>query len=79
MNNPQVGKCYIFDYPIEFTTLPAYSAMRQRIVQVLRPLTDDEAEPVYDDGELVDVMFEVTNGNGWIGHAWDSELVQWEL
>lgn len=67
----KIGHQYRFDYPKEFTTLPKYTAHRGEIVTVLRPLRDGD-EYNYEG----DAMFEVRAEDGWIGHAWESELVE---
>lgn len=63
---------YRFMYPKEFVTLPKYSAKHGVVVRVTRQLTQDEA----DQGEGMERMFEITDDTGWIGHAWESELVE---
>jgi hypothetical protein len=76
-----VGKKYVFDYPVEFTTLDAYSAHRGQTVTVLRPCTADEADVLWDDlmdgkgDQIVDRQFMVRAPDGWEGAAWESELV----
>jgi hypothetical protein len=69
-DNIKIGKSYRFDYPKAFVTLPEYTARRNETVTVVRQLTDDEA----DQGEGMERMFEVRASDGWIGHAWASEL-----
>lgn len=79
MNNLEIGKAYIFDYSLEFTSLDDYSAHRRQAVTVLRQCTLDEAAQIWDDfgngPECCDVMYKVKASDGWIGDAWDSELV----
>lgn len=64
----KVGERYVFDYPEQFTTLPAYSLHRGSIVTVIRELSDDEVDPDFQP------MFEVQAATGWIGHAFANEL-----
>ena len=66
----QVGKQYYFDYPAVFTTLPVYTAHRGVLVQVTRALTADEADTE------VQPMWEIQAADGWIGHAFDDELLE---
>ena len=75
----QIGKTYRFNYPEEFTSLPEYSAHRGQLVTVIRPCTEDEADELQDDPDgtgyrVIDTMMVVQASDGWIGHAWDSEL-----
>lgn len=75
----KIGTAYRFDYPPEFTTLPEYTAHAGESVTALRPCTEDEAGVIWDDpdgtGErIVDRMFIIQAADGWIGHAWESEL-----
>ncbi len=78
----ETGKQYRWDYPVEFTTLDDYSAHRGQMVTVLRPCTFDEADVIWDKlatdspEEIFDRMFKVQAADGWIGDAWESELVQ---
>ena len=58
----------VFHYPVEFTSLPEYSQHRGMTVRVDRELTADEYD---NEGEC---MYQVTADDGWIGHAWESEL-----
>lgn len=74
MNNPKIGGRYIFAYPEEFSTLPDYSAHRGVVVTVLRKCTDKEADPIFEDGFVLDRMYQVKADDGWEGQAWDSEL-----
>lgn len=64
----QIGQRYRFHYPREFTTLPEYTRHAQQEVQVTRRLGPDEAQA---DGEP---MFEIIAPDGWVGHAFESEL-----
>lgn len=80
-NSPiKVGTSYRFDYPVEFTSLPEYSAHRGMTVTVIRPCREDEADVLWDDLDgngndtIVDRMFIVQAMDGWIGHAWETEL-----
>jgi hypothetical protein len=74
----QVGQSYRFDYPVEFESLPEYSARRGALVTVTGP--DADSDVIWDDpdgtGErIVDRMFRVRAEDGWVGSAWESELV----
>lgn len=74
-----IGRRYRFDYPIEFTTLPPeYSYHRGMICVVDSP--DPEADVLWDDLEgtkcIVDRMFKVHFDDGWVGSAWESELIE---
>lgn len=75
-----VNNQYKFVYPKEFVSLDDYSAHRDQLVTVLRPCTETEADVLWDDPEgsgtpiIVDRMFVVQASDGWIGHAWESEL-----
>ena len=70
----EIGKRYRFDYPIEFTTLPEYSARRGAIVTVIRLLTDEEAQtPNVEEG--ITRMYAIRDSAGWNGHAWEEELI----
>ena len=66
-----IGAAYRFDYPSAFVTLPEYSAHRGQIVTVTRALTEAEA-----DGDEVGPMFEIVAADGWVGHAFNDELVE---
>lgn len=72
----EVGRRYRFNYPPEFTTLPDYTAHAGAVVTVLRE--DTESDVLWDDlgqGEqIVDRMYVVQAEDGWVGHAWHSEL-----
>jgi hypothetical protein len=59
----------IFNYPQEFTSLSDYTLHRGAKVEILRPMMDG-AEYDYE-GEL---LYEVRASDGWIGHAFESEL-----
>lgn len=70
-----IGNSFTFNYPKEFTLLPEYTAHSGQTVTVRRKLTADEADVTYDDdGAIIDEMYEVIASDGWIGHAWNSEL-----
>lgn len=60
------GKTYIFDYPIEFVTLPDYSAHRNKPVRVLYL--------IQDEGEGMLRLWKVQAEDGWTGEAWEDEL-----
>lgn len=64
------GSTYRFNYPKEFRTLPDYSAHRESFVKVLRQCTTDECNQQRE----YERMFVVKAPDGWIGHAWESEL-----
>ena len=64
----EIDKIYYFDYPVEFVTLPDYSAHRGQRVTVIRQLTDDECDP---DSEP---MWRIRATDGWTGDASDYEL-----
>ncbi len=67
----EIGKIYVFAYPAEFTTLDDYTAHAGQEVKVIRALTQDEAEGPPE----CEQMYEVQADDGWIGHAWASELL----
>jgi hypothetical protein len=62
---------YVFDYPTAFVTRPDYTARRGQHVRVLRQLSEDEA----DRSEELERMFEFVSEDGFVGHAFESELV----
>ena len=64
-----IGERYRFDYPQQFTTLPAYTAHAGQMVTVLRELGEDEYE------NLGEMMYVVRAEDGWEGHAWEGELI----
>ena len=64
----EIGKQYIFDYPKEFVTLPEYSKRRGKAV-VAEALVQEGNE----DGEALYQVRVVEDG--WIGEAFESELV----
>lgn len=74
-NSPpiEIGKRYRFAYPEHFVTLPEYSARRGTIVTIVRPLTEDEAEPPDAENGFTQ-MYRVRADDGWEGDAWDEEL-----
>ena len=57
-----------FDYPIEFVTLPDYSAHRGQLVTIVRQLTNEECDPECQP------MYLVRASDGWEGHASLGEL-----
>lgn len=69
-DGPTIGSRYVFGYPETFTTLPEYTARRGQIVTVKRAM---EPGKEYDDEG--DPMFEIEAADGWIGHAFASELL----
>ena len=64
-------KFAIFDYPENFVTLPDYTAHAKQIVVVGRQLSAKEAERSPE----LERMFHIKAGDGWKGHAWESELL----
>lgn len=79
----KVGETYIFDYPVEFTSLDDYTEHRGQQVVVVRPCREDEADILWDkisatdeEEQIMDRMFVVRASDGWEGHAWESELVK---
>lgn len=64
----KVGTKKRLNYPKELTTLPEYTAHSGQTVDVIRPLTLDEA-----DAE-VGQMYLVRAADGWEGHAYEEEL-----
>lgn len=63
------NETFTFNYPFDFTTLPDYSAHRGQTVEITRPLI---LGVEYD--EEVETMYEIKASDGWIGHAFESEL-----
>lgn len=59
-----------FNYPRAFKTLPVYTAHSGQVVDVVRQLTEEEA----DQGNELERMFLVIASDGWEGHAFESEL-----
>jgi len=57
-----------FNYPIEFTTLPDYSAHRGQLVEIVRQLTNDECDPECQPSYLIRAS------DGWEGCASADEL-----
>ena len=73
-NSIVIGKQYKFAYPVEFTTMPDYSAHRGETVTVLRLATKEEHDPAdYAPDEYVP-MFQVQASDGWTGLADATEL-----
>ena len=67
-----IGSTRKFNYPPEFVTLPDYTAHAGQCVKVLRALRDGDE---YDGPKAgLERMYEVRARDGWIGHAWASEL-----
>ena len=61
-----------FRYPPEFVTLPEYTAHAGQSVVVTRELRDGDE---YDGPAAgLERMYEIAALDGWIGHAWESEL-----
>jgi hypothetical protein len=61
----------IFKYPTEFVTLPEYTAHAGQVVEIVRALTSAEADGP-EQGE--EQMYQIRAEDGWVGHAFDSEL-----
>jgi len=61
----EIGKFYIFNYPVEFTTLPDYSDHRRQKVQVVgeNPLFEEDA-----------AKWKIMAEDGWEGIAFEEEL-----
>lgn len=64
----RIGRKYRFAYPIEFISLPDYSAHRDQVVTVIRRMTKIEADQEFEP------MYMVIAADGWIGAAHKSEL-----
>lgn len=69
----QNGAKYRFDYPTEFVSLPEYSARRGQMVEVVRPLTKEEAQEP-DEEQGFTQMYRIRAEDGWTGDAWEEEL-----
>ena len=69
----EVGRSYVFDYPAAFVGHPDYTMHAGQMVEVIRPLTVDEAEPPNHE-EGITQMYRVRAADGWEGDAWDEEL-----
>lgn len=54
--------------------MPEYSAHRGQTVTVTRPLSADEAQPPIPE-EGITQMYEIQADDGWVGHAWEEELL----
>ena len=65
-----VGEDYRFDYPKHLVTIPECTAHAGQTVKVTRQLTQEEA----DQGEGMERMFEFEAADGFVGHAFESEL-----
>jgi hypothetical protein len=67
-----VGNSYRFDYPEHFTSLPEYTAHRGQQVTVIRACTSEEADgPEKEEPQ----MYIIRANDGWIGEAWEDELI----
>ncbi len=66
----EVGRKYLFTYPDYGTPdlHPDYTAHSGQMVEVVRPLRDEECDPACQP------MFEITSEDGWVGHVHASEL-----
>lgn len=62
----------IFNYPVEFKSLPEYTAHSGCKVKIIRELIDGVEYDRDPDGEL---MYRVRAEDGWEGDAFESELV----
>lgn len=60
---------YRFDYPAVFKTLPEYTAHSGQLVDIVRELSSTE-------NENESRMFEIRAADGWIGHAFEDELIE---
>lgn len=60
-----------FNYPEEFVTLPEYTSHAGQMVTVLDQLSASEADR---DDDNLERMFHIQADDGWIGHAFESEL-----
>jgi hypothetical protein len=63
-----------FDYPFEFKTLPEYTSHAGQVVEVLRELGSEESDH-HVDPEM-EKMFKIKASDGWIGDAFESELIE---
>ena len=68
------GEKRIFNYPASFVVLPEYSAHRGHTVEVVRPLTEDEADPPMPEDGLTQMYRIRSTEDGWEGDAWEEEL-----
>lgn len=73
MPNIEPGTRWRFDYPEEFVTEPEYSARRGQMVTVLGVSPEHPPPDIERDEELI---YEVIADDGWIGVAYESELVR---
>lgn len=64
----------IFHYPKEFVTLPDYTAHAGQRVEVVRELSVESGDDVEPHNADMEIMFEIRAADGWIGHAFCSEL-----
>ena len=63
-----------FRYPVEFVTLPDYTAHAGHSVEIIRELGPDESDH-HADPENCERMFKVRSlQDGWEGDAFESEL-----
>ena len=69
-----IGRTFVFDYPKEFVTLPEYTAHTGQLVRVTRQLTEREVD--LDEG--LERMFEFVAPDGFVGQAFESELIEVE-
>lgn len=66
----KIGQQCKFNYPSEFVTHPDCTAHAGQIVTIIRELGPDE-----NDAEENGPMYEIRAADGWIGAAWEEELV----
>lgn len=72
MTEDIVGREFGFDYPAAFVTLPDYTAHAGMVGVVTRRLGVDENESELEGGE---VMYEMLFEDGFVAHAFESELI----
>lgn len=66
----KIGNQYQFDYPTQLVTLDTYNQHRGEIVTV-----EDEIPRDYLEQEEDERMYLVRSEDGWIGCAYESELI----
>lgn len=72
MLQPKDRRLFLYPYYGNPDSYPDYSAHSTQIVMVVREITDHGE--VDESGEPYDRMYEILADDGWIGHAWESEL-----
>ena len=68
MASKMIGKTAIFRYPLQFTTLPNYTAHAGQRVLIVRQLTEGECD------QETRPMYLIRATDGWEGHADHYEL-----